>query len=58
MQQPGVGRFVLTEGAVVLEGLGDFTLGEVSEVVEDGGLGELEVVFGLDKPKLENEVRI
>lgn len=44
-----VGKGGHLEGAVVLEGLGDFALGEVSEVVEDGGLGELEVAFGLDK---------
>lgn len=36
------------EGTVELEGLGDFTFGQVAEVRDDGGLGELEVVFGLD----------
>lgn len=36
------------EGTVELEGLGDFTSGQVAEVGDDGGLRELEVVFGLD----------
>ena len=37
----------LTERAVVLQGLGDFTAGEVAEVGHDGLLGELQV-FGAD----------
>lgn len=37
------------EGAVVLEGLGDLTLGKVAEVGDDGRLGELQVVLGLDE---------
>ena len=44
---------LLTEGAVVLEGLGDLAFGQVAEVADDGRLGELQVVLGLDEPKTE-----
>jgi len=44
-----VGESCDLEWTVVLERLGNLSLGKVTEVADDGGLGELEVVLGLNE---------
>jgi hypothetical protein len=48
-------RRVLTEGTVVLQGLGDFAAGQVAKVEAGGSLGELQVAFGGSDPTLVSD---